>query len=168
MRKKLNEQVQRYEKKEKCTTTEIDEIKRKTIMVDEALQTLIDKNPDLAEQYRLIRMELDNLGYSYKAELKQKEIEIMRDDRKDKCSVIENMAGLLRTLFLAVGGKADAPESIKNEYENLVGVFNGKKNVKWEKVAVPLPCDSGEFCKILFTFLIISKRGNAVKYAWLT
>ncbi|CAG9770469.1 unnamed protein product [Ceutorhynchus assimilis] len=139
MRRKIDEQVDRYEKKEKATSTNVDEIQQKCSVVDRELQELVDKHPELLEEFRLANLEIDALNYKYKSDLKQKELEVVFDDHKDKSSVLETMAKLLKNLFLAVGGKDGAPESIKKQYHDIVAMLNGKKSLKWHETEEPEP-----------------------------
>lgn len=141
--RKLHDQVLRSEKKEKVTSIKIGEIKESKISVDTKIHELLRDNPELNEEYEKSKLELEVLDSRYKTELKNKEIEILVDDHKDKCYIIENMAKLLKPLFLAVGGKDDAPDSIKREYEDLVAAFQGRKNLKWLDSGVSLIYDSG-------------------------
>lgn len=69
------------------------------------------------------------------------------DDYRDKCDLIQNIANLAAPLFLAVGGKNDAPDHIKKQYEQLVAAFDGKKNLKWsaDDQKLPTDLDSGKF-----------------------
>lgn len=88
-------------------------------------------------------------------DLLEREKSIIMDDYRDKCKLIENMASLAAPLFMAVGGKNDAPDYIKKKYEQLVAAFDGKKNLKWsENQDLSTDLDSGKLIFLNITAVL--------------
>ncbi|XP_066249939.1 kinesin-like protein KIF18A [Euwallacea similis] len=130
-RRKLKEQVQRYEKRELCTKMEIDENRKKQQMVDERIKDLMEAHVDLSGEWKECETEMKCLTLTYERDLAFREKTIVLDAYRNHASLVENMAEFMTPLFMAVGGADEAPERIKRQHKELVAAYEGKKGLRW-------------------------------------
>ncbi|KAL1517862.1 hypothetical protein ABEB36_001570 [Hypothenemus hampei] len=142
-RKKLNEQAQRHEKKEIRTNAEIQENRKLQVELDGKIAEILDIHPELNEINKFAMLEIEALKNKYERDLEKKEKNLILDEYNAKCKLLESMANLTGSLFLAVGGKDDAPKHIKKKYEELVATFDGKKCLRWRDDDTKSHLDSG-------------------------
>lgn len=143
-RGKLNDQIRRYEKRTATAQFAMEQNKVKIEAVDQTIRRLVRAHPELEEEVKQFDLDLERIKHRYEKELLQHEKSIVMDDYRDKCNLIENLASLAAPLFMAVGGKDDAPDYIKKKYEQLVAAFEGKKHLKWsDNEDLPTELDSG-------------------------